>query len=444
MTGEPRAEGETAALGEGLSATFDLRGATLEVVRGEDVGRHAHIAQPSFVIGTGPGADLRLTDSAVSREHLRLLPLANGMHVRDEGSKNGTWVGSLRIDRATFTSDATLTLGSTAILLRLDAGPIALPLSTSATFGGALGHSVAMRHLFALLERAAASDVTVLLEGETGVGKEVLARAIHEHSARKDGPFVAVDCGAIPEALIESELFGHQRGAFTGATQNRDGMFVQANGGTLFLDEIGELPLEMQPKLLRVLEQREVRPVGAGAPRAIDVRILAATNRKLAEASLRDEFRRDLYYRLAVARVTVPPLRDRADDVVHLGNAFLQRVTGKKDALLTPEMAAMLTAYAWPGNVRELRNVVERYALLNIRDARTLFDESLAVAESADLSHLEFHEARRIAIDRFEQAYVEKVLGRAGGAVARAAELAGVARATFYRMVERVRTAKGE
>jgi len=437
-------EAETEALGGGFGATFDLRGATLEVVRGEDAGRYAHIAQPTFVIGSGPSADLRLSDSAVSREHVRLLPLATGMQVRDEGSKNGTWVGGIRIDRATFTSDATLTLGSTAVLLRLDAGAIALPLSTSGTFGGALGRSVAMRHLFALLERAAGSDVTVLLEGETGVGKEVLARAIHQHSARKDGPFVAVDCGAIPPALLESELFGHQRGAFTGATHDRDGMFVQANGGTLFLDEIGELPLEMQPKLLRVLEQREVRPVGASAPRAIDVRILAATNRRLAEASRRDEFRRDLYYRLAVARVTVPPLRDRAEDIVHLGNVFLQRLTGNKDASLSPEMAAMLTAYAWPGNVRELRNVVERFALLDVRDARTLFDESLAVGGTTDLSHLEFHEARRIAIDRFEEAYVEKLLGRAGGAVARAAELSGVARATFYRMVERVRAAKGE
>jgi transcriptional regulator with PAS, ATPase and Fis domain len=304
-----------------------------------------------------------------------------------------------------------------------------------------------MRHLFALLERAARSDVTVLFEGESGVGKDVLSHALHAISARADKPFVPVDCGAIPANLIESELFGHVKGAFTGAMSARDGLVVEAHGGTLFLDEIGELPIDLQPKLLRVLEQREVRAVGATRARAVDVRIIAATNRRLLESVASGAFRRDLFYRLAVARIVVPPLRDRPEDIVPLARAFLRATTGDPSIEIPADLGALLGGYAWPGNVRELRNVIERYAHLGLRDPRGLFDAPEVEAHGAspidDLALLPLHEARRRAIDQFEQMYVPRVLARAGGVVARAAELAGVARPSFYRMLERVRPERG-
>ena len=421
--------------------TLRVRAATLKVVAGPDIGRSARIDRPTFIVGTGDAADLRLTDSTVSREHLRLSLQPIGLHVRDGGSKNGTWIGSVRLSDATLAADTTIEIGATTLFLHIEPASLDLPLSSSASFGDAIGVSPSMRHLFAVLGRAARSEVSVLLEGESGVGKEVLARAIHAESKRADKAFVAVDCGAIPSTLIESELFGHERGAFTGAMQAREGVFAQADGGTLFLDEIGELPLDMQPKLLRVLEQREVRPLGGRGPRAVDVRIIAATNRRLAEAAHNDEFRRDLFYRLAVARVTIPPLRDRPEDVVPLARAFLRIAAREAAANLPEDFCAMLSAYSWPGNVRELRNVIERYCVLGMRDADGLFDGSQRpiAASAEDLSHLPYREARRVALDHFERVYVPKVLDRGGGVVARAAELAEVARPSFYRMMDRLR-----
>jgi DNA-binding NtrC family response regulator len=301
--------------------------------------------------------------------------------------------------------------------------------------------------VFALLEKAARTDVTVLIEGESGVGKEVLAHGLHLESARAAEPFVAVDCTSIPAGLAESELFGHVRGAFTGATSDHQGFAEQANGGTLFLDELGELPLDIQAKLLRMLEAREVRPVGARGSRKIDIRVVAATNKRLAEAVQRGEFRKDLYYRLAVARVVVPPLRDRPEDIVPLATAFFRRTTGRPDAQLAADIVSMFVSYRWPGNVRELRNVVERHALLGLREEGGLFDElgaGGAAKESpyegpgADVLDLDFHQARRLVLERFEHAYLTSALARAGGVVTKAAELAGVARPSFHRMLERL------
>jgi transcriptional regulator with PAS, ATPase and Fis domain len=418
-----------------------VRAINLEVKGGPDQGRRARVDRPTFIIGTGEAADLRLSDSTVSREHLRIQLSPNGVHLRDEGSRNGSWIGGVRIADVTLTSDTVLEIGGTSVVVRIESGPLDLPLSQSAQFGTALGVSNAMRHLFAILERASASDVTILLEGESGVGKEVLARGVHEKSTRIGGPFVAVDCGAIPAGLIEAELFGHEKGAYTGAVEARKGVFEQANGGTLFLDEIGELPLELQPKLLRVLEQREVRPLGSSdVARPVNVRVIAATNRRLAEAAHKNEFRRDLFYRLAVARVTVPPLRDRPEDIIPLAKEFLRTTIGDPHAELPVDLAAMLETYKWPGNVRELRNVIDRYALLGVRDAGHLFDVAMTDPEKRfadDLARLPYHEARRRALEQFERTYLPKVLAIAGGIVARAAEHAQVARPSFYRMLER-------
>ena len=421
---------------------LSVRSAKLVITKGPDAGRTATIDQPTFVIGTGHSADVRLTDPAVSREHVRVSLAHDGVRIRDEGSKNGTWLGGVRIRDVLLSADASLVVGGTTIAITLETESLALPLSASDRFGDAIGVSAVMRNLFAVLEKVAPTDLTVLLEGESGTGKDVLARALHERSSRANEPMVVVDCGAIPENLIESELFGHERGAFTGADHARKGVFEEANGGTLFLDEIGELPLEMQPKLLRALEAREVRPIGARAPKPIDVRVIAATSRRLAEAARTGEFRSDLFYRLAVARMTVPPLRDRPDDVLPIARAML-RVLAKDPLLEIPvDLASMLEAYTWPGNVRELRNVVERWAALGRLD-RTMFDplDPLGAQNSAedDLATLPYHEARKIVLDRFEEKYLPRILARANGVVSRAAELAQVARPSFYRMLERIR-----
>jgi transcriptional regulator with PAS, ATPase and Fis domain len=436
--GDPQ---QTIGTQQAQDATLRVHAATVEVVSGPDQGRRARVDRTLFVIGTGDSADLQLTDGTVSREHVHLTLTPAGLHVRDEGSKNGSWLGGVRVTDVTLTSDTTLLLGTTALAVRLETALLDLPLSASRHFGAAIGVSAAMRHVFSLLERAAPADVTVLLEGESGVGKELLARAIHEHSSRAGGPFVAVDCGAIPPTLIEAELFGHERGAFTGAIEARSGVFEQADGGTLFLDEIGELPLDLQPKLLRLLEQREVRPLGGKAVRTVDVRVVAATNRRLAEAAHKNEFRRDLFYRLAVARITIPPLRDRREDIIPLASSLLRRSVQDPRAEIPEDFAAMLRAYNWPGNVRELRNVIERWALLGSRDAAVLFDGGIPPS-GEDLSALPYSEARRRALDRFERTYLPQVLDRAGGTVSKAAELAQVARPSFYRMLERVKSAR--
>ncbi len=436
---------ETSAATDARSAVVRVRAAQVEVRGGPDDGRHARIDRPRFIIGSGESADLRLSDDTVSREHLRVALEPNGVRIRDDGSKNGTWLGDVQVCEVLLTSDTALKVGKTSITLKLEGAPLELAVSGKTIFGDALGHSMVMRHLFGLLERAAAADVTVLLEGESGVGKDVLARAIHAASPRADGPFVPIDCGAIPGALLESELFGHERGAFTSADKARQGLFEQANGGTIFLDEIGELPLDLQPKLLRVLEQREVRPVGARASRPVDVRVIAATNRRLGEASQKGEFRRDLFYRLAVARVTVPPLRERPEDILPLAQRFFCVAVRNPTAKLPTDLAAMLEAYGWPGNARELRNVIERYAVLGARDAKSLFDIAAEPPEEGvDLTTLPYHEARRLTLERLDRNYLPKVLERAGGVVARAAELAELARPSLYRMMDRIGHDRGK
>jgi transcriptional regulator with PAS, ATPase and Fis domain len=301
-----------------------------------------------------------------------------------------------------------------------------------------------MRSLFAKLERAADSDLTVLLLGESGTGKDLLAHGVHGLSPRRDGPFVPFDCGAVPPPLIESELFGHVRGAFTGAHGDRRGVLAEADEGTLFLDEIGELPLDLQPKLLRALESREYRPVGGGAYLRFDARIIAATHRPLRRAVADRTFREDLYYRLAVVEARVPPLRERKDDIELLVERFLGAESPPRTIRdLPPGTLAMLTAHDWPGNVRELKNAVARLLLFP--------DAGAAILDSADARHtreipvhLPLREARDEIVERFERAYLLAKLAESGGNVSRAADAMGVSRQLVHRLMDRYDVRRGD
>jgi DNA-binding NtrC family response regulator len=319
------------------------------------------VTSAGVVVGKDPTCDAPVDDPYVSLRHLRIEPRLGRWHLVDLGSTNGTFVGGARVSRAELPIGVPIQLGDAEIVLEpRDATEPARP----ETFEGMVSRDPAMRQVFELVERVGPSDAAVTILGETGTGKELVARALHARSGRGDGPFIPVNCSAIAETLIESELFGHEKGAFSGAERMRKGAFEEADRGTIFLDEIGELPLDLQPKLLRVLELGEVKRVGASRPITVNVRIVAATHRDLRAQVRAGKFREDLFYRLCVVPITVPPLRQRRGDVGALAEAFLARSAPRGLALrFAPEALARLEGYDWPGNVRQLRNVVQRALL---------------------------------------------------------------------------------
>jgi two-component system response regulator HydG len=307
---------------------------------------------------------------------------------------------------------------------------------------GFIGDSVAMRRVYDLVHRVGASDASVLVHGETGTGKELIARAIHDRSARKSGPFVAINCAAVPATLLESELFGHAKGAFTDARSARTGLFQQASGGTLFLDEIGEMPIEIQPKLLRALQEKRVRPVGSNAEVPFDARLVAATNRNLEDEVYEKRFREDLFYRINVVKIDLPPLRERGADVLALARFFLDRAAARaasKPLTLSTPAAEKLMSYAWPGNVRELENCMERVVALARFDHVTVEDlpEKIRAyrAERFVVSADDTDEI--VTIDELERRYIMRVLSLLGGNKSRAAQLLGLDRRTLYRKLDR-------
>ncbi|MDI3283788.1 sigma 54-interacting transcriptional regulator [Polyangium sp. 15x6] len=417
----------------------------VEVSRGPMAGVVTEVLGPEVRVGSGKDCDLVLEDPTVSRHHLLLRIEGDLLRVLDTSSRNGTTVDGVRIRDAYARPDSTIGLGASALRLQMMRDVVALPLSSRTRFGRLVGASVPMRGLFALLEKIARSNaMTVLVEGETGTGKELAAAAIHAESARASGPFMVFDCSSVSAGVLESELFGHKRGCFTGATENRVGRFEAAHGGTLFLDEIGELPLELQPKLLRALETRTITRIGENEPRRADVRIVAATNRSLAVEVERGRFREDLYYRLAVVPVRLPPLRERLDDIPLLVRHFEKEWQGRTDAppLLPNEVLERMKAHPrpWPGNVRELRNKVEMMLSLGLDEPPWAAEETeeppsavlpvvnLEVPLHVGLAHLE---------SAYKRAYVERALRETGYNVSQAAKIAGVGRAFVQRVMRR-------
>jgi DNA-binding NtrC family response regulator len=315
-------------------------------------------------------------------------------------------------------------------------------LEVSQRFGGIIGSSPAMRHVFELVANVAATDATVLITGESGTGKELVARSLHEHSPRATRQFVAINCGALAESLLESELFGHERGAFTGADAKRRGLFEEASGGTLFLDEVGELTPSTQVRLLRVLQERCVRPVGSNHARPIDVRVVAATNRNL-EVEVREKrFREDLFYRLNVVSIELPPLRGRGEDLLLLAHHLLGKHKsrlGKPGMRFASDALEALAAYEFPGNIRELENAIERAAIMTSDDIVTAqalpaqFRAASSRPRASSLLELPFNEARA----RFERSYLDQVLEESGGNLSQAARRSGMDRSNFRRLLER-------
>jgi len=415
-----------------------IRRFRVTVTTGSAAGKTWSEVAERCAIGSHPSNDLVIDDPTVSRFHCELAIAGSAVRVRDLGSRNGTRVSEIALADATVGGGTVLVLGNSAVRIDVDPEQAELAASARSSFGALIGESAVMREVFSQLEKIAASDATVLIEGETGTGKEGAAEAIHDTSARAAGPFVVVDCSAIPPNLLESELFGHEAGAFTGAVDRRTGAFEQASGGTLFLDEIGELPTELQPKFLRALESHEIRRVGASTPVRCDLRIIAATNRDLRAEVNRGTFRADLYYRLAVIRLALPPLRERTGDIAVLAKHLLGVLDASASTiaeLTKPDYLAALAAAPWPGNVRELRNHLEQCAVFGERR----LPNAPAIAHAAfpvDMTQ-SYELARRQAIDAFERTYLTKLLERNGGNVAASARSAGVNRAYLYRMLGR-------
>jgi DNA-binding NtrC family response regulator len=416
----------------------------LSVVDGPDKGRSFELAlllESSVLIGTSEACQVRLSDRRVSRRHCALDWADGKLRVVDQRSTNGTTIDGVSVMDAALKEGQILRVGETALTLeRRGEGPSApRPRSTATSFGRVIGGSPAMQRLYPLCERIAQSNVPCIIEGETGTGKEILAESIHEQGPRASGPFVVFDCTAVPPNLLEAELFGHERGAFTGAVQERAGVFEEANGGTLLIYEIGELDPLLQPKLLRAVERCEIRRVGSTKPVRVDVRLLAVTRRDLDREVQAGRFRDDLFHRLAVARIELPPLRKRVGDVERLVRHFYEQL-GADSKTLDAGQLALWRDYVWPGNVRELRNAVARYVALGEveqYEAEPIAEHDVIAEVLARKMPLSM--ARRRVLDAFEHRYVAHVLEEHGGNVAQAARASGIARRYLRKLKAKTR-----
>jgi transcriptional regulator with PAS, ATPase and Fis domain len=431
---------QTIATGIGEVDQPTVRNFRLTVVEGLS-------GQPTFdssgdrcSLGSDQMNDFVVQEQTVSRFHCEVIVDGQGVRISDLGSRNGTFVDGVKVKEGFLRGGSTIRLGRVAIRFQFGNVHNKLSISEERTFGLLSGVSIPMRAAFALLAKAAKSDSTILLEGETGTGKGQAAASVHQASGRASSPFIVVDCGAIPANLLESELFGHEKGSFTGADARRIGAFEEASGGTIFLDEIGEMPIDLQPKLLRALESKEIRRVGTNTFRPVNVRVIAATNRDLRAEVNASRFRPDLFFRLAVLKIALPPLRQRPEDVPEIAAQILKSLGASKEraeSLLTMSFVSQLQQAAWPGNVRELRNYLERY--LVFEDAGPLAAQALDERmddEPIDVT-VPYAEARARALARFEQRFIKALLAAHKGRVASAAEATGLDRAYLHKLARK-------
>ena len=434
---------------DGKATSIEYPKCLLTVKSGPDAGKDVRVETSNIRIGTSPACQLALTDGTVSREHCEIRLGEDGYLLRDLGSTNGTHLAGSRVKEVWLAPGSLFSVGSTVLEFRPLEERVEVLLSEKERFGTVLGRSLKMREIFHFLEKIASKDVTVLITGETGTGKEVLAESIHEESTRRGANFITVDCGAIPDNLVESELFGHTKGSFTGAHADRVGAFEEADRGTIFLDEIGELPLEQQAQLLRVLEKKEIKRIGENETRRADVRIIAATNRSLPDEVEAGRFRKDLYYRLSVVEIQVPPLRDRQDDIPLLAEhilALLSERAKRPRPVLTEDALDVLKRHSWPGNVRELRNVLEKtFALAEKQEIGSEgvmvgsvgehpAEKAAAAAGGAVVdANLPYADAR----ERFEKTYLVALLEKNDMNVSKAARVAGIHRQSLHRLLKK-------
>src|SRR3990170_6584082 len=426
----------TKALSDRGQRPVILKKVRLVVVTGKDERKEALLQKPVVTIGTFGDSDLALTDPTVSRSHAVVEEKADGYLLRDLGSTKGTFLDGVKVREAYLSAGSVIRLGQTEIAFSPVEERIENLRSSSGRFGELVGASAAMREVFGVLERVAPTDVSVLILGETGTGKELAARAIHSHSRRSEKPFVVFDCGAVAPNLIESELFGHEKGAFTDAVKSRQGAFELAQDGTIFLDEIGELTPTLQPKLLRALDQREIKRVGAEQPLGINVRVIAATNKDLEKEVQAGRFREDLYYRLSVVSVFMPPLRKRKEDIEKIAEHLLPGISGemrKKLTGLSPEAAEALRIYPWPGNVRELKNVLERAAALS--DGERIGVRDLFLSQGKRSITLEGLSGK--TLEEIEKAAIHATLKSVSGNKTAAAKALGIAYSTLYEKMKK-------
>jgi len=431
---------------DGMTARTVADAFRVHVLEGQDPGA-AHVVSGTAYIGKSATCELKLTDPKVSRRHVQLTADPFGLKVVDLSSTNGVYLNNARVLEGYASNGDRLRLGDTLLAVEAveSTDATAIRLSTRTRFGRVIGASIAMRRLFARCDQVAPTDIPVLVEGETGTGKELVAEAIHEASSRANKPFVVFDCTTISPQLLEASLFGHERGAFTGAQEARAGVFEVANGGTLLIDEIGDLDIALQAKLLRAVERQEVQRIGGSKWIKVDVRLISATRRDLEAEIQAGRFRDDLYYRLAVARLFVPPLRTRDGDVELLATHLWNKLSDGSQPFPT-DFLARWQNYKWPGNVRELYNAVHRrFSLGQTEVWDDEDDRPEAIGQDPNLFDTLLHDnvpytiARRRVLDEFDRRFVTVALEKSGGSVARAAASFGIARRYFTKIKSKSR-----
>jgi transcriptional regulator with PAS, ATPase and Fis domain len=399
------------------------------VIDGPDRDARAVSSDDELTIGTAAGCHVQLSDGSVSRHHCAIRACARGLELRDLGSTNGTFIGDHEVVRGYVRSGSRIRIGTTTITVAFVEDELEQPLAAEDRYGDLIGGSSAMRRLYPVLDQCAASDASILLQGETGTGKELVAMMLHRSSPRAARPLVPINCAAIPETLIEGELFGYERGAFSGASRAYPGKLRLADGGTLFLDEVGELSLAAQSKILRAIESGEVFPIGSSRPCRVDVRIIAATNRDLRAGIAPGDMRADLFYRLAVVQLFIPPLRERRDDIAAIAEGLLTRICAELKLprpALSAAFIAALRSHDWPGNVREMRNAIEHALVTAAWPDRLQPDDLPPTVDRAAL-----------AADAGEREVLLGALARSAGKKAGAARALNCSRTTLYRRLER-------